>query len=47
MNAGINDSELLLEPWAGLLLPRHLLNAKDVPLSGGARLARYPVFYSA
>jgi hypothetical protein len=27
---------LLLEPWAGLLLPRHLLNARDVPLSDGA-----------
>ena len=33
----INDLELLQNFWAGLLLPRHLLNAKDVPLSNGPR----------
>jgi hypothetical protein len=37
VNGRRNDSELLLEPWAGLLLPRHLLNARGVPLSDGAR----------
>ena len=41
-NGRIDDSELLLEPWAGLLLPRHLLNARDVPRSIGARSAKYP-----
>jgi hypothetical protein len=33
---------LLLEPWAGLLLPRHLLNARDVPLSDGAHPQNIP-----
>jgi hypothetical protein len=31
-----------LEPWAGLLLPRHLLNARDVPLSDGAHPQNIP-----
>jgi hypothetical protein len=31
-----------VEPWAGLLLPRQVLNARDVPLSDGARPQNIP-----
>jgi hypothetical protein len=39
----IDDSELLQDFWEGLLLPRHVLNAKDVPLPDGARPQNIPV----
>ena len=44
MNGRTDDSELLLEPWAGSLLPRHLLNARGVPLSDGARPQDIPFY---
>lgn len=41
-SAGTSDSVLLWDFWAGLLLPRHILNAKDVPLPGWSLPAKYP-----
>jgi hypothetical protein len=36
----------LLDFWAGLLLPRHVLNAKDMPLHDGALPENIPAPYT-